>query len=173
MDGAYLIWDDFLISVSSRLHGFFPAFVRSLLQGISGSTAVYPENDVDKEALTMWLLHVMSSDEYMSTNGTDREALAANAIRWCCLHPGHWTQHIGRKLLAVSDESVQDEWGDLFEASLITAEGEPMEEVVHDVDPSGPDDLKKGDFGGGEESCAAGGWSRAIAPMSVPIGVVQ
>jgi hypothetical protein len=68
---------------------------------------------------------------------------------------------------------VQEEWKDLLEASLITSEGDAMEEIVQDVGPPGIDALEKGEVGGQDEIRAVVGWSRAIAPTSVPIGVIQ
>jgi ribosomal biogenesis protein LAS1 len=171
MDGAYLIWDDVLLAISSRLHLFLPAFVRHLLQGLTTRTAIEPENDVDKEALSMWLLHVMNSGDFMFIK--DRDALVADVMKCCCLHPGYWTQGVGRKLLEISDKSVQDEWKDLLEASQITSEEEPMEEVVPGLIPAGLGNSEKDEVGGEDEIRAVGGWLRAIAPMSVPIGVVQ
>ena len=169
MDGAYLIWDELLIDISSRLPRFLPSVLRSLV----ARNSVDPASDVDKEALAMWLCHVMSTAKFMSIKAVDRDALVAEVMKCCCLHPGYWTQGVGRKLLEISDKSVQDEWKELLEASAIASGGEPMEEVVLKVNQSEFGEPEKDALGGEEEIRAVGGWSRATAPISVPIGVVQ
>ena len=173
LDGAYLIWDELLIDISSRLHRYLPCIVRSLLRSLVARNSVDPASDVDKEALAAWLCHVMSTAKFMSIKAVDKDALVAEIMKCCCLHPGYWTQGVGRKLLEISDKSVQDEWEDLLEASAITSGGGPMEEAVPEVNRSGFGEPEKDALDGEDEIRAVGGWSRAIAPISVPIGVVQ
>jgi ribosomal biogenesis protein LAS1 len=174
MDGAYLIWVDLLTTILYELPRFIPALVASLLQSLTAVTALDPAQDADKEALAMWILHVMKNDEFFSGGWNDRATVLAEVMKWCCLYPGCWTQYIGRELLKECGEFIKAEWEDLFEASLIRARDDSTEEVLPGAASGSTShvvaegaDMQDGTMDN------AGGWSRAIAPMSVPIGVVQ
>lgn len=177
IEGAYLIWDDLLQDISAHLHGFSSAFVRSLLQAMTTSASTDPQSDVNKEAFAMWVHHVLCSDKPFSHNHRDDHAAVVEAMRWCCLHPGHWTEHVGRELLETGDGSFQAEWKDLFEASLVSRGGEHV-----DVNVPGSDvEMQRGGIDDPARTSqvelvvdgATGSWARAVAPVSVPIGVVH
>lgn len=173
LDGAYLIWDDLLITISSKLLRFLPALVETLLQSLTSKTAIDPTRDVDKEALAMWLLHVFDGNSLLLAGRTDRNAMLVVVLRWCCLHPGLWTQYVGRELLEQSDDDFKAEWEDLFEASLIRTGDNNMDEVVPGAASVNTHESAKSAKVEEGATDNAGGWSRAVAPMSVPIGVVQ
>lgn len=172
MDGAYMIWDDLLLSISSTLQAFLPALITSLLHNLTIAIATDPVTDVDKEALAMWLLHVMVKGNFAVAAQCDQEVLLASIVKWCCLHPGHWTQYVGRELLEASDESVQEAWRDLFEASLIRPDTATTEDMPSHAPRLDADVL---DRQATKEDAieAAKSWSRAVIPGSLPIGVVQ
>lgn len=176
LDGAYLIWDDLLVTISAKLLRFLPALVTSLLQCLTSTTARDPARDVDKEARAMWLLHVIDSNAFLLAGRSDRNAMLAVVMKWCCLHPGHWTKYVGRELLEQCDENFKAEWEDLFEASLIRTGDSAAEEVLpgassrecgntHDAAASANVEEGQADI--------TGGWLKAVVPASVPIGVVQ
>jgi ribosomal biogenesis protein LAS1 len=173
LDGAYLIWDDLLVTISSQLLRFLPALVKSLLQSLTSRTAIDPTRDVDKEALAMWLLHIFDSNDFLLAWRTDRNATLAVVMKWCCLHPGKWTQYVGREVFEQCDENFQAEWENLFEASLIRTGEDTIEEVLPGAASDNTRDVAKSANVDEGTMGTDGGWSKAVAPMSVPIGVVQ
>ena len=172
MDGAYLIWDDLLVAFSSKVLRFLPALVTSLLQNLTSTIMRDPARDVDMEALAMWLLHVSDSNDFLLAGRTDQDALLAVVMKWCCLHPGNWTQYVGRELLEQRDENFSAEWADLFEASLIRTSEDIMEEDLPGAASDDTHDVARSAIMEGTMD-TIGGWSKAVAPMSVPIGVVR
>ena len=173
MDGAYLIWDELLVALTCSIPAFLQALVDALFQRLIVPTATDAASDVDKEALAMWLVHVTSYERYLSTTGNQSDRVEAVAMKWCCLHAGHWSQHVGSHVLETCNESVRDAWQDLFEASLISTEARPKGLAGGDAQVAGADaavDIKIAD----EDSIEpVSGWLRAPASTSVPIGVVR
>lgn len=172
LQGAHLIWDDLLVSLCASVFAFRTALVTSLLRGVTAPTTTDPAKDVEEEAIAMWVWHIVNGGAYTLANMQDQDALLSTVMRWCCLHPGHWTEQIGRQVLETSEE-VRDEWTDLFEASLIRADieastGASQEPVM--LDP-GADQERV--VGVEADIHTTRGWSRAIAPAAVPIGVVK
>ena len=178
LEGAYLIWDDLLQDISDRLSGFLAAFVRSLLLGLTSASTTDPQRDLDEEALAMWLLHILSGEEYFALGRGNKHSLYVEAMKWCCLHPGHWTERIARELLNRGDGAFQADWNDLFEASLVRAEPMTPEAGM----PEKALENRVGEFMDTEQitgmesrevNRVAEGWRRAVAPISVPVGIVQ
>ena len=178
LDGAHLIWDELLAIISSRLHNFLSNLVRCLLEAITKPQATAPEQDSEKEALSMWLLHLVEH----GTHHSDIDTILAETMKTCCLHPGCWSQLIGQTLLEQYDGKLQADWQDLFEASLL----KDSDEVV--VSATGNDGAEMRDDGMQQlivpseelawrlkvedEYARAASWTRAIAPTSLPIGVI-
>ena len=69
-------------------------------------------------------------------------------------------------------EGFREEWEDLFEASLISTNGDEAEESQSGAVADNTE-AAEGAVEGDEDAVQAiGGWSRAIAPPTVPIGIV-
>ncbi len=173
LNGAYLIWDDLLATIASQLQHFLPSLVAILLCSLTSSNTIDAARDVDKEAFAMWLLHVMDSDDFWVAGMTGRDDILADVIKWCCLYPGHWTQHVGHELLEEHGESVRAEWENLFEASLIRSGEDATAQVVPGAGPGDTPGVAESAEVKAETVETACGWSKAVASMSVPIGVVQ
>ena len=178
LEGAYLIWDDLLRDISDRLSGFLTLFVKSLLLSLTKASATDPQSDIDKEALTMWLLHTLSGDEDHVLGRNDKNSLCVEAIKWCCLHPGAWTESVGREMLNNGDGAFRADWNDLFEASLVTAAAASAQASVAERElkmrvGESTDTEQITGMGDQEAHLVAGGWRRAVAPISVPVGIVQ
>ena len=176
LDGAYLIWDDLLSNVSTALRGFLPAFREYLLEALTRPETTEPKGNVVKEALAMWVLHLLDIQPGA------RGAFSANIMKWCCLHPGYWTQRVGKEVLEDGDRSLLDDWQDLFEASSLETAADREESDTRNGDiRSSPRDISERIAPSGspkrtrdfEEEHQLDSWTRATVPVSAPIGVVR
>ncbi|KAK5167769.1 rRNA-processing protein las1 [Saxophila tyrrhenica] len=174
LDGAFLLWDDLLSNLANHLPGFRRMLLTSLLASIGAHTATNPAGDVQKEALSRWLLRALFEYDYADTE----PHLQVQVMKWCCLHPGHWSEWIGREILQRHDSEpgFSEEWSEIFEASLLggaITSRVPGEEVDEDTR------MEEGLVNGKDtvdverEIVEAQSWHRALTPMALPIGVVS
>lgn len=154
MDGAYLIWDDILAMLHSRLPSFGGSLIETLLGTITALDDARPQGDAKKEANALWVLHITQ---------TVGQKQVDNAMQYCCLHPGHWTQLLGQWLLESGDEAFVETWRDILAAGRL---GEPENHAEAEHVMSDQMEVDAAD-----EMTAK--WSRAVLPPSVPIGVVR
>lgn len=166
MDGAFLIWDGLLQSISGHFLAFRLRLAQTMFEAITRPTESDPQADTDKDGLLAWLLHSM---EGRGTNG--HTTRARETMKWCCLHPGYWTQMLGSRVLETADEEVRSEWQEIFEASLISdrnvASLLDAGVTQSEADANAMDvEIKL------EGRIARGGWRKAALPSSLPIGVV-
>lgn len=177
LEGAYLIWDAFLTNIAAQLNAFLPAFVRALLVSLTEYSANDPKGDVDKEALMMWLHHVLYSNEFYAQGPSFDHSLSVDAMRWCCLYPQYWTNRLGRELLS-SDDSLQVDWKDMFEASGLKHTAESIGSSIQRSERSPQFDeiganVQKDLVASQAVNPEARGWIRAVTPVTAPIGVVR
>ena len=169
-----MLWDEFLRDVSNRLHGFLEALVGSLLGCLMNNSMVETQRDVEKEAFAMWLLHVL--DELVLVIAEDRrQSLSVMVIKWCCLHPGHWTQYVGQELLRNSEAELRADWEDLLNASVMKAREAPAYKEKRGVPGGGRDGSIKAPLQVRDEHLEhkTVSWMKAIGPVSTPLGVVR
>jgi hypothetical protein len=116
----------------------------------------------------------------VGSDSSSERHLQVKAMKWCCLHPGYWSEFVGRELLEHGDSDLCNDWAELFSASVLKTSGQVIEGVeqdnrqfkkAHSEERSRAIDILEGDIGD-PFTAPAGGWSRAIAPVSVPIGVL-
>lgn len=178
LEGAFLIWDEILKGFSLRLSGFTRVLATSLLESITKRAASEPRTDVEKEAHTMWLLHILGSD-HVSCEA--REIIDVEIMKLCCLHPGYWTQRIGREVLQLGGSDLRADWQDLFNASSIGAADLDDSQVVEVNESALADwrgseqqlmdqDLSRVE---GLEDNGSRRWKRAVTSLPLPLGVVQ
>lgn len=172
-----MIWDGFLFDMSARLRGsFMTSLAVALLETITKPTTTDPELDTEKEALSMWLLHILDSED---KRHQERFDIAIETMKLCCLYPGYWTQRIGREALQFN-EDIQADWQELFDVTSMSADaGNPLAEVreesllsstwgpmagIEDIDQIQADiDARK----------SVDSWRRAIMSLDTPVGVVR
>ena len=160
MDGAYLIWDDMLQSLDRNIPSFSGNLIEALSISISKPSEMPPQNDTDKEAHALWLLHFAQTLAIAIDDRRDQ------VMQLCCLHPGHWSSFVGRRLLE-DGEGLRETWQDIFDASIL--DGRLEDAGIDSVQAAGVDAMDVDgitDIGGGK-------WTRAAMPPSLPIGVVR
>ncbi|KAF2863229.1 Las1-domain-containing protein [Piedraia hortae CBS 480.64] len=145
MKGAFMLWIDLLHDLATTSPAFQTALVSQLLDQLDRDEAP-PE----AEASYLWLLHLASKGLIKNMNFI---------LRFCCLHPGTWTQELGQKLIS-KDAELKSDWGSLLQASRIRPLG------LSDMGNQNDAPEIKGD------TEIKGGWRRALVRPSVPIGVV-
>lgn len=159
LEGAFLIWDDFLDMCFAQMPSLQRRLLKAFMRNLEKPSQVNPAQDVEKEANAMWLLHILD----------ETHSMPSEVVKWCCLHPGYWSEDIGRKILR--DYASAAEWQELFEVSLLTAgDGTSggqsrMADIEMTDETSAPADHAEGS--------STQGWSRAVAPIALPIGVVS
>ena len=143
---------------------------------IAKPTAVDPKTDPEKEAFSMWVLHILHGNY---TRRTETIALANEIMKLCCLYPGYWTQQIAREALQV-DEGVQADWQDLFDVASMSSEpsdpfpntsdqSHALSRAHKEDDPMSNDKAESGL----EDAESQTGWRRAITSFDTPLGVVK
>lgn len=173
LDGAYLIWDEPLEKMAQQLRGFVQAFAMTLVESITNPTLMEQSSDTDKEGLVMWLLHTLENKAMYVRGEHERQELWRDVMKHCCLHPGFWTERIGREMLRKGQSDFGDDWQDLFEASLLTTSVNTTEGgmIAKDTAPQShlSEDVEMQD----QKRYAVSGWRRALVPVAAPIGVAQ
>lgn len=173
LEGAFLIWDKLLHELSDRLYRFWSSLEMYLLESLSRSESVDPCRNSEKEAVAMWILHLLD------TKHDERKISVETVVKWCCLHPGYWAQWLGERVLQDADEDLKSNWEDLFRASLtsVPADGAttagdaaPIDGEIGERASVMNEQIGSGNL---EAVHTAQSWTRAILPASVPIGVVK
>ncbi len=181
MDGAFTLWDPLLSRLVESHHTLPAALVQRLQAQLTEST-VQSSKDVTSEAFALWLLHALEFSNTYAAHGSTDASLQAATLRTCCLYPGHWTTMVGQRLLDRDAELIAD-YQALFEASLLVANSEVMEEdtEVGAAIDGGPSELPistRDELVAAkplallDDSTAAVGWRRALFAPCVPIGIV-
>lgn len=193
MDGAYVIWEDFLkLTIveqkNDNLKSLAPILIKGLLEGISRPSEGRAEQDAEKESLYLWVKHVLEPVPLKPFFfGLERQVLRKHVLMWCCMHPGYWSQRLGKDMLKGQYEQNEEMgfdygWQEIFEASLIggagnvaTALGPPSPGFFKDIswDRFGSESFRKCPALDSDDDAELGNWvQKAIAP-STPIGVVR
>ena len=173
LGGAYLIWDELLTKLSSRLDTLFVALLSCLMARISNTLIAMPETDVDLEADAMWTLRILD----LSVNETP---LMQYIMKWCCLYSGYWAERLGEQVLRRGDVEFTAEWRDLFHASRLrdVTEGALTGKVpaasgsLNDTANESRMEIEPDPSGLILEVHYTRGWVKAIVPPSTPIGIV-
>lgn len=156
------------------------ALVKALLEAIS----VRPGEDTEKEACCMWVTHILHSEPWNHfVTALEKRLVRKDVMMWCCMHPGPWTQRLGRDVLKAEDEEFVCDWKDVFHASQLSVAGQGGVEVrapspgfLADVTM---ERFSREDFGkapaldADEDDAELGTWIRAATPFAAPIGVVR
>lgn len=170
LDGAFLIWDDLLQEIQSANKKFLRSLVSSLLHSISNSSAASPDKDAEKEAMCLWVAHLLA-DKTWASAVPERSQLQREALEWCCLHPARRTHFLGTTLLNGGNEALKADWEDLLAASQLgdadtipdVSEGASSSAVVNSNEVESAMDV----------DLELGSWLRAAGPVRAPIGVVR
>jgi len=168
MDGAFALWDSLLSSLQLVSPSFSETLVTQFLQNLSpDSSATDRVDDAESESIYLWTLHIIAS--------LQAHCVRRNLMRWCCLHPGKWTESLGEHLLKEADKDDEFEWRDLFEASKLQAVAD-TQEAVGDVAIQDVLGLDHGFSNQGlpdEALVVEGGWRKAPLSPKAAIGVVS
>ncbi|KAF2723741.1 Las1-domain-containing protein [Polychaeton citri CBS 116435] len=188
LDGAFLFWDDILIALSSSRRSFLQSLLRALFIAMT-SIPTTPEidNDPEREAQFLWILHIITSSAWQEARSKLRSDVRGFVLKQCCLHPGVWSLKLGEIVLddVEIDDGSRDLWAPLLEASRLYPSGE--EQVGKDSPapghgdgdqprPIASDTVDTSMTDAGQPDVDADepftGWRRAVFTPKVPIGVV-
>lgn len=172
-----MIWDDLLQHLSTRLYGFKRNLATALLETIGKPTNTDPATDSEKEALSMWVLHILNG-EYRHS-GEHHWTLAEEIMKLCCLYPGYWTRKLGLEALK-DNHDLQCDWQDLFDVtSTISPTDSSRAEAPKESWNGSSDQLEEDRMNVDEDSFEredtelGKGWRRAVVPSNTPLGVVR
>ena len=153
LQGAYVLWDDLLLQLAKKSDVFIDVF----LEWAIAHNAAFKTTDSDqdasdpaKSAVSLWVIHILYSDEWQEGrrhSGTEWESTAA---RECSLYANdEWSQKLSREMASKSD-------GRGGRRSPKPAREVSAEAVMGDPMPS------------------RGGWRKAAGPWkALAIGLVQ
>lgn len=181
MNGAFLMWDCLLSEFAKQQPFFLPLLVQSMLYPVNDSTGAH---DAVSEALCLWLNHLLVDQAYAKARLRTKKNLPEFALRWCCLHPGHWSETLGASLLRDGVPELRENWMEVFEASKLQSEDEDVKMALDEGA-----DVQKGDWNDGANVMKLAtegqgfvsatvrdnglrGWQQSLILPSTPIGVL-
>ena len=168
MDGAFLIWDGLLETLSRTLRQFPRTLSEAIFGAITQATETGSREDTDRDAWISWTVHLVQQFDPAA-----RPKLGMDIMQWCCLHPGYWAGILGQRLLDDGDEGLSVDSKDIFEASLISGKDvDPKLEAREGATQPVADDMEM-DSEDAETRAVQRGWTKAARPCSLPIGVVR
>lgn len=183
LDGAFLIWDDFLRLVSDRQRRNRPsqsivfAIVEASISLLTSDSKLHEAGDSDCDATVLWLLHlihIQDTGHAVIEDSDTRERTRREVIQSCCLHPGYWTEQLGERILVTAPADFQEEWADVFASSRL-----PLDIAMADSGPESDDEdgAMTGKTGPEDQLAIFGpldapSWSRVQLMPTTPIGVV-
>jgi ribosomal biogenesis protein LAS1 len=175
LEGAYLLWDDLLLTIPTQQRTFLPILLDQLLNAVTRQTNTQAQFDADKDALSQWLLHLAYSPVWRSRSKFIQFDSTSHIMSHCCLHPGSWSRILGEKMLeADGSNDLADMWSDLLSASAVAVDDTSAQSKPVGLDLTaeqslgmvGMDDIMSND----QQETAS--WRRAIFAPTAPIGVV-
>lgn len=178
LDGAYLMWDSLLKAISTQQKRFLPAFIKVLRRAIAEPSTGQSEDNVEKEALCMWLVHTTSKKKSWTALPTsDLDALRKETVKWSCSHPGYWSHFLGSNLINACGPDFASIWEDMLEASRFgegsagaaSSDGAESERASSPE----PEELEDVDDQGGGDGNGRWRWKRAKVAPTLPIGTVR
>ncbi|KAK4505585.1 hypothetical protein PRZ48_003548 [Zasmidium cellare] len=179
LEGAFMIWDDLLRFINREHNRFVMAVVKALLEG----TSLRPGEDADKEAFSLWVTHILQSEAWsLATTTPQKRNLRKDAMSWCCMHPGVWTQRLGRDVLKAEDKDFVEDWRDIFQSSQLVEAAQaipgselqaPSPEFLGGDGWPREDGFRRPVALEADDDAELGTWIRAATPFAVPIGVVR
>lgn len=183
MNGAYLLWDGLLQSISKQEHLFLPNLLKGMHIAMNQPSAYYHVlEDPEKQALHHWLLHIATSDTWAQARRSGGSDVVEDLMTLCCLHPSSWSQALGDALLEAGDEVFVESWSDLLSASAIAGAGsiDTEPEADHDTQDVNMSEAQEniGSVVGSDCHSVTGvethvaGWREALKAPKVPIGLV-
>ncbi|KAK3680264.1 rRNA-processing protein las1 [Recurvomyces mirabilis] len=174
IQGAFVMWDGLLSGICEEMFEFSSALVQALLSSFADNFSTGAEHDADKEAMYLWLLHLSTDPATGTIVATAKQSLQSEAIKFCCLHPGYWTQKLAENLLERNDE-LKDVWQELFVASILRndaevadADAQMDEESLSSANPLRIPAQQLPDNIGGSFV----GWQRSTLITKTPIGII-
>lgn len=157
---------------------FLAAFTKTLLRSI-GSTE-QSEDNAEKEALCMWLVHTASKKKSWTAIPTsEMNALRKEMVKWSCTHPGYWSHLLGVRLIKAGGPDFANIWEDVLEASRLgdgylglAVAGDAESEEASGPEPETCETAQHMpmDIDGANEFRS---WRRAARAPALPIGVNQ
>ena len=99
LDGAFAIWDPLLKQLATSQRNFLPVLVKCFLRALGDEAAVHPEQDPERDAQLMWLIHLFNSKEWAFVPAAVRRALRQQILKWSCVYPGNWVHMLGSTLV--------------------------------------------------------------------------
>lgn len=174
MEGAYLVWNPLLMAICQDHSSFLGQLISKLLDPLTISHTAADIEDVDREAMTLWLISLTeypssasnSSQRVRATTKTAANQYRAQILKICCLYPDIWTQQLGKELLRTSDSEIAENW-----TELVAAVDFNTESASSLIDEASLDSMmaQRSELTHRRHNAP---WTRAIVVPRVPIGVV-
>lgn len=178
------MWDHLLNAILTLQTQFLAAFVKIVLRAVGGPSKGQTDDDTEKEALCMWLVHTTSKKKsWPAVSTSELDALRGKMVRWSCTHPGYWSHYLGVHLIKTGGPEFADIWEVVLEASRVDdgyvgitqmsiaePEGASSSEAEPDAELVKSSRRRAGHMDDGVEYSR---WKRAAATPTLPIGVVR
>lgn len=172
LQGAYLVWDEFLIMLASGSSLFIEAFFERAIAHNARLTTTDEDRDradPTKWAIYRWIMHVLDSDAWLEMRGESPVLFETLALRECILHPNtQWSHELAEEILEDAEMDVRTTWKSLVKASALVSDHDADSEEDTQKETKRTDDVKMEDV-----PSEHGGWRRETGAWGcVPIGTV-
>ncbi|KAF2873820.1 Las1-like-domain-containing protein [Massariosphaeria phaeospora] len=119
MSGAFLIWTPFLRAVTAALPPLLDIMVTRMLAIMNGSPRNSSTEDHPvREALYLWLLHILSSGEWREARKkTSQHGVVTELLGTLFTSPTYWNLRLARALLENEDLPDRAAWMPVLEAA--------------------------------------------------------
>ena len=98
MDEVFSVWDDLLKSLASRQTQFLTIFTDEMVLHIISPSFMDVMIDTYREAVTMWLVHIYTTEEWAAT--IELVKLDDHSVLSTCLqNPNHWTLELATAII--------------------------------------------------------------------------
>ena len=106
VEDHFLIWDSLIKKLSKHQSNFLRDLTEEIVREIILSTSERISNDQYREAMTMWLEHIFTSNVYRPV--LRRAKLGCSGILSACLSsPSRWTLRLARSMMEAPGNDVE------------------------------------------------------------------
>lgn len=165
MQGAKLLWDEWLRSLAASSSRFLTMFLEVAIIELASPTIFEPQI---QPGLQYWLERILTASPWIKAIESYSIDIYGRVMETCCLYSSESTQRIADLVLEHCDEECSGRWQSIY--ASVFAEGDAIDEDTAEAVPEVEADSADAQTHSAEQ-CS--GWRIDRGPWhTVPIGAV-
>jgi len=165
MQGAKLLWDEWLRSLAATSSKFLTMFLETAVIELASPRMSEPQI---QPGLQYWLERMLTASPWVRAIESYSLDIYGRVMETCCLHPSEHTQRIADLMLEHCDEECSERWQSIY--ASVFAGGDAMDEDTAETVPEMEVDSTNARSRDAEDQH---GWRIDRGPWhTVPIGAV-